>query len=322
MSKANWLDDLLGHRLLINMGKGGVGRSTFTAALARLAANAGKKVLVCEVNTKERMPSLLGASPPETLDTLDRIWQADERIWTVNIEPWTGMKEYVVQVLRLRLVYNLVFQNRVMKYFLQAVPGLQELVYIGKTWYHVSEDKRGDEPRFDLVLVDAPATGHGLAMLRITSVILQISPPGPMRKATERIQDMLADGDICRINFVTLPEEMPVNETIELYEKIETQLELPLGVVCVNQWPAAPCDEELRGLFHQTLEAGLRDPEGWPLWAAGQQAEIREQRALRHLKNLRQHIPLPVVKMPRLHHPEHDESHMVHQLATALQPRR
>lgn len=293
-----WLDSLCNHRLLINMGKGGVGRSCISAALARLAARSGKRVLVCEVNTKERMSSLLGGKKPENLDTLDQIWQVEENLWTVNIEPWIGMKEYVSQVLRLKLVYNLVFENRVMKYFLRAVPGLQELVYIGKVWYHVMEDTIKQKPRFDLVIVDAPATGHGYAMLRIAQVILDISPPGPMRTTTQKIWDMLTDPEITSIQLITLPEEMPVHEVAELYDRIESQLRFPLGYVWVNQMPPPVCSSSLLHLWKQLSPTGLQDEESWLLWKVGDAVQAQEKRCRQHVQWLEEQVTLPVLQIP------------------------
>lgn len=289
---------LLERKLLINIGKGGVGRSTLSAALARAAAKQGKRVLVCEVNAKERMSGLLGGRRPESLDTLDQIWQVDDNLWTVNIEPWTAMKEYVVQVLRLKLVYNLVFENRMMKYFLRGVPGLQELVFAGKVWFHVAEDKVGGSPRFDLVIVDAPATGHGFAMLRIANVVLSISPPGPMRNAAQKMVDVLADQDDTWINLVTLPEEMPVQESIELYEKIEKQLGFPLGYTWINQWPANVCSSEQEELLAATQEKGLEDPTGWPMWLLAERATFLKNRAEEQEEWLKQHVPLPIMHVP------------------------
>lgn len=304
---SGWLDALLKRRLLIHIGKGGVGRSTVSAALARLAAKRGKRVLVCEVNTKERMSSLLGGTPPSSFDTMDEVWQPQERIWAVNIKPWAGMKEYVSEVLRMRLVFNLVFENNVMRYFLRAVPGLQELVYIGKVWFHVTQtDKRG-APRFDLVIVDAPATGHGLAMLRIPQVVLDVTPAGPMRTAAQRIQDMLLDADTTWVNLVTLPEEMPVNETLELHQKLRDMLHLHPGVAWMNQWPMPVCAPEQEALLQAVASAGAQHQEAWPYFAAARTAQVIHEKALKHREQLAAHFDRPIVSLPRLSQSHDDE---------------
>lgn len=312
---------LLQRRLIINIGKGGVGRSTLSAAIARAAARQGKKVLVCEVNAKERMTSLLGGTKPDNLDTLDQIWQADTNLWTVNIEPWMAMKEYVVQVLRLKLVYNLVFENRMMKYFLRGVPGLQELVFAGKVWFHVAEDMVGKTPRFDMIVVDAPATGHGFAMLRIANVVLSISPPGPMRTAAQKMVDVFSDPKRTWINLVTLPEEMPIQESIELHQKIREQLQFPMGYSWINQWPPPVCSEEHKELLQQTQSQGLQDEEGWPLWHLAERVAFLEKRAEEQEDWLKQNVPLPIVHVPYEEQGERTEQEWVQSLSEIIEER-
>lgn len=307
------LTALLSRRLVFQIGKGGVGRSTMTAALARLAASHGKRVLVCEVNTKERMSSLLGGTPPASFTELDQVWQPQERIWAVNIRPWPGMKEYVSEVLRMRLVFNLIFENNVMRYFLRAVPGLQELIFVGKAWFHVTEALPDGRPRFDMVIVDAPATGHGLAMLRVPEVILEVIPPGPMRTATERIHALINDPEQTCINLVSLPEEMPVNETIELETKLRDMLDLPIGVTWMNQWPAPVGTDSTRARLETHLEAGLQDEQAWPYFAAAQVRLHSQRKAERYLQHYQSKFATPVLKVPYVQHGSDEEA-----LASAL----
>lgn len=295
------LDELLKRRLLIHTGKGGVGRSVLTASIARLAAAQGKRVLICEVNAKERMSSLLGGDKPESFSTLDEIWQPQENIWAVNIRPWPGMKEYVTEVLRMRLVFNLVFENGVMRYFLRAIPGLQELVFMGKAWFHVTQTLPDGSPRFDLVIVDAPATGHGIAMLRIPEVILDVAPPGPMHTAAERIRDLLHDPQKTWVNLVTLPEEMPVNETIELYSKVTDMLGLSVGCTWVNQCPERLCSPEQWELFQALRHSDVASQSSvWPYFAAGEFAHTLHSKAEHHIRILRDAVPVPTLCIPRV----------------------
>ena len=295
-----FLEELIERRLLVNMGKGGVGRSSISAALACYAAERGKRVLVCEVNTKERMSHLLGGNKPETFTEIEQIWQPRDNIWTVNIEPWTAMKEYVQQVLKMRLIYNIVFENPLMRYFLRAIPGLQDLVFIGKVWYHTTEKRRDGSPRFDLVIVDAPATGHGIAMLRIPFVVTNTVPVGPMYKAAQQIKDLLTDSKKTSINLITLPEEMPVNETIELHQTVKEKLKLPLGGLFLNQWPKGAYSNQNKSSFEKFLKAGIQDEKGWPLFTAAQAADTIVSKAERHFNRLQEALSLPICKIPRL----------------------
>jgi anion-transporting ArsA/GET3 family ATPase len=323
------LDQLFSRQLIINMGKGGVGKSTITAMLARLAAERGKRVLVCEINAKERMHQLLGGTRPDLNDSLDHIWKIQERIEAVNIQPAPAMKEYVVQVLKMGLLYNLIFENRTMRYFLRAVPGLQELVFAGKIWYHVEEDKLNKAPRFDLVIVDAPSTGHGLAMLRIAKVVLETIPVGPMHQAAQKIQAMLQDPKRTCVNLITLPEEMPTHESIELAHKIRDELGIPLGALFMNQWPRHPLDLHTtqhplqasphEAYFNAFAKLAEEDDTLWPYAQTGKAALRRIHKARGYLTTLLTLLQLPTWTLPRLVAAQTDDQReMVNQLATTL----
>ena len=120
--------DLLDKRLLIVTGKGGVGKSSVAAALALLAARRGKRVLVCEVNAQERVAPLLGAAPSGPVTR-----QVADNLYTVNVTPPEAMREYGLMVLRFRTIYEAVFENRLVRYFLRVIPSLAELVMLGNS---------------------------------------------------------------------------------------------------------------------------------------------------------------------------------------------
>ncbi|HEY6004931.1 MAG TPA: ArsA-related P-loop ATPase, partial [Anaeromyxobacter sp.] len=197
---------LLDRRLVIVTGKGGVGKSTVTAALALLAARAGKRVLVCEVNAQERIAPLLGAERAGPV-----IREAAERVFTVNVTPHEAMREYGIMVLKFRTIYEAVFENRLVRFFLRVVPSLAELVMLGKILYEAKAEE-GGRPRWDLVLVDAPATGHAVQLLRVPSALVDTVPGGPLRQDADWMEAMLVDPARTSVAIVTLPEEMPVNE--------------------------------------------------------------------------------------------------------------
>jgi anion-transporting ArsA/GET3 family ATPase len=111
---------------------------------------------------------------------------------------------------------------------------LKEWSLLGKAWYHATEDEPDGRARFDVVLFDAPATGHGLDMLRVPKVIVDIAPPGVLRSDAERAWDMFRDPSRSGVVVVTLPEEMPTNETIELCSALRTELTLPIAELVVN----------------------------------------------------------------------------------------
>src|SRR6266542_180737 len=216
---------LLDRRLVIVTGKGGVGKSTISAALALLAARSGKRVLVCEVNAQERVAPLLGApasgSEPH---------EAVPGVFTVNVTPRDAMREYGIMVLKFRSIYDAVFENRLVRYFLRAIPSLAELVVLGKILYEVRLEDHG-RPQWDLVVLDAPATGHAVQLLRIPATLLDTVPPGPLRRDAQWMQDLLVDPLTTSLSIVTLPEEMPVNEAIELDAAVRDILGIPRGAL-------------------------------------------------------------------------------------------
>jgi energy-coupling factor transporter ATP-binding protein EcfA2 len=265
---------LLDRRLVIVTGKGGVGKSTVSAALALLAARAGKRVLVCEVNAQERIAPLLGAERAGPV-----IRQATEGVFTVNVTPHEAMREYGLMVVKFRTIYEAVFENRLVRYFLRVVPSLAELVMLGKILYEAKAEERG-RPRWDLVLVDAPATGHAVQLLRVPSALVDTVPGGPLRQDADWMQAMLVDPARTSVAIVTLPEEMPVNEAVELDAQVRGGLGMHRGALFVNAMPEArfTAEEEAR----LAVLAGSPPPLGPAALAARLQA-MRAEQAARYL---------------------------------------
>lgn len=297
------LSSCLEKRLIVNIGKGGVGKSMLTAALARYAASQGKRVLICEVNAKDRMAALFAKEIPSSIDTLDQVWQLEDNIWTVNIHPNESMKEYVVQVLRLKILYKVVFENQLMQQFLRAVPGLQELVYIGKVWFHTTELRKDNTPRFDMVIVDSPATGHGLAMLRIPDVIVRTVPVGPMHTAAQKIKDVLEDPTQTQLNLVTLPEEMPINETVELYHSLANDLNMYAEQIFINQWPHSPFQNSHREQFSTLYDRAIEHPTLAPWFAVAKDAQKKHEKASRYCEKIKADLGLSLLTLPHVYAP-------------------
>jgi anion-transporting ArsA/GET3 family ATPase len=244
-------------RFIFVTGKGGVGKTTVSAALARALAGRGKRVLIAMCNAKERVSSMF-ASPPVGPD----IVTVAPGIWAVNIEPEHAFEEYGRMVLKVPGLYRVVFHNKYIRSFLPAVPGLSEWAMLGKAWFHTTEVDEQGRPRFDVVLLDAPATGHGLDMLRVPKVIVEIVPPGILRRDAELAWKMFTDPRQTAVLVVSLPEELPVTETLELVAAIDDDLRLPLGALVVNGvLPVLFSEAEARALS-TALDAEAGDPAG------------------------------------------------------------
>ena len=214
---------------LIVTGKGGVGKTTVCAAEAHALAAKGKKVLVAMCHAKERLSTMVGSGPIG-----HEVTEVAQNIWAVNMDPTKAIEEYGLMTLKVRLLYATVFDNKYTRAFLHAVPGLEEWAMLGKAWWHTSETDEHGALKYDVVILDAPATGHGLDMLRVPKIIVEIVPPGILRRDAETARQLFQDPARCGVILVTLPEEMPVTETIELAGALTGELSLPLAKVVVN----------------------------------------------------------------------------------------
>jgi anion-transporting ArsA/GET3 family ATPase len=282
---------LLDHRLLVVTGKGGVGKSTISAALALLAARRGKRVLVCEVNAQERVAPLLGA-PASGCEPHEAV----PGVFTINVTPREAMREYGIMVLKFRSIYEAVFENRLVRYFLRAIPSLAELVVLGKILHEVRVEE-GGRPRWDVVVLDAPATGHALQLLRVPATLLDTVPPGPLRRDAQWMQDLLVDPFTTSLSIVTLPEEMPVNEAIELDAAVRGVLGIPRGALVVNAMPEARFTE---GERERLAGLELEPPPLGPAAHASRLQSLRAEQASRYLLRARAALDLPTVLVPLL----------------------
>ncbi|GAB4336883.1 MAG: hypothetical protein Kow0099_10070 [Candidatus Abyssubacteria bacterium] len=223
------IPEIFEKRLLLISGKGGVGKSTVCAALALSAARLGKRVLLVEMDEKERMARLFGR--PSVGYHGAYVY---EDIYAMNLLPIWSMDEFVrVQVKPKRLAEQ-ILGSQIYRYFVAAAPGLKEFVTLGKIMLLEEETLRGGKPKYDLIIVDAPATGHGVAFLRVPFAAADAVKAGWVRKQADRIIDLVTDPARTALNIVTLPEEMPVNETMEMCESVNTLLHIPIGYVIVN----------------------------------------------------------------------------------------
>ncbi|WP_437589135.1 ArsA family ATPase [Sorangium sp. So ce1000] len=295
------LPELERRRFLFVTGKGGVGKTTISGALALAFAARGKRVLVAMCHTKERLSAILGSKPigPE-------VAQVGERVWAVNIAPDRALREYGEMVLKMRAAADLVFDNKYTRTFFRAVPGLFEWAMLGKAWFHTTELLPDGSNRFDVVLLDAPATGHGMDMLRVPKVILDVAPPGILRRDAEAAWAMFRDPARSGVVVVTLPEEMPATETVELVAEVRGDLGLPVHRVIINGvLPALFSPEEQRALLvdpaRLDIEAPARSADTVEsAIVAGARRAIRESVQRESLARLRRDLDLPTVMLPFL----------------------
>jgi anion-transporting ArsA/GET3 family ATPase len=291
------LSDLLDKRVVLVLGKGGVGRSTVAAAIAAAAARRGRRTLLFEASANDRFGELFGGTEPVGTS----VTRLRENLYAVNTNPSAALEEYGLMVLKFRRVYKMVFENRVTRYFLRAIPGLDEYAVLGKAWYHWNEEERGKRT-WDTLVFDMPASGHAMSMLRIPKVILETVPEGPLTRDAATLRKQLQDTSHTAIVVTTLAEEMPVTEARELTAVLHRQLNLRVARLIVNQIfperfpPGSPAEQVLERLDGASGDLAALAGHGW---TALRRRRLNE----RYLAELARHLALPRLELPLLFAP-------------------
>jgi len=210
-------------RVMIVAGKGGVGKTTVTAALAVTAARAGLRVLVVEVEGKSGLPAMFGA-PPLGYEELDLTASVRARFLT----PDAALVDYLENH-GMRRISRRLAASGALDVVATAVPGMKDILVLGKV--------KGLEAgrTADLVIVDAPAAGHAITFLTSARGLLDAVRVGPIRTQAQDVVDLLSDPTRCQVLLVTLPEETPVSEVVETAFAVEDRAGVALGPIVVNQ---------------------------------------------------------------------------------------
>jgi anion-transporting ArsA/GET3 family ATPase len=284
---------LFDHRLLLVAGKGGVGRTTVAAALARAAARKGKVVLLAQTNATERLGRLLGLDRPIGPE----VSEVDDHLSVVNMRPKEALHEYGVMLLRFEPIYRAFFENKPMRSFLAAFPGLDYWTMLGKAWWHTKEKHEG-RPKYDLIILDGPASGHAVAMLRIPDAVRSAMPRGPLARDAEEARATLSDPETTSVVLVTLPEELPARETLVLVRDLK-ELRIPMGPLVVNGMPPAEAaDPAVERIIAAASAAG--SPVVSSLVAGLSVLGARRRDAERIVASLAADPGLPMLELPRL----------------------
>jgi anion-transporting ArsA/GET3 family ATPase len=292
---------LLDRRLLFFTGKGGVGKSTVTAATAVLAAEQGKKVLLVEVDAKNNLTALFEHEPVGFEPR-----QVHPGVFVMQMDTEASLREYLKVQARVPVFGRLGPLARAFDFVATAAPGVREILTVGKICWDLRESIQG-RADWDLIVVDAAATGHVISQLDAPRAIQELVAVGPIRNQTDWMVELLRDPALTALNVVTSPEEMPVNETIELVAAAREHLDVPLGVVVVNRVLPEPFtrgDEEVFEALHEPAAlAALREGAGGGidqvLDAARLAVSMRRSRAP-HLAHLREQVDLPMLLLPYL----------------------
>jgi anion-transporting ArsA/GET3 family ATPase len=225
---------LLDRQLLVLTGKGGVGKTTVSAALGLLAADRGLRTIVVEVGHQRRLGELFDLAPEEEgAET-----ELRRNLWSISIDPDRALLEWL-QALGGRVSGRVLASSGTFQYFAAAAPGAKELVSMVKIWKLTQGDSRPARPRrhsggYDLVILDAPATGHALGMLHSPQTFGAIARVGPIASQTQQVRELLSDPARSSYLAIAQPTEMAVTETLELQDGLEERLDRTLHAVILN----------------------------------------------------------------------------------------
>jgi len=217
-------------RLVVVTGKGGVGKTTVTAALARAAADAGRRVLAVEVG-RGSLGTLLGT--PQLGGEPTRL---AARLAAATIEPEEALRDFVEGVLRFRMLARRLLESTSFQVLAAAAPGLSEFLVLHRLLEWVDARRLGRRA-YDLVVVDAPASGHSLPLLAAPRTLGTLARLGPIAEMLAKAERLLADPDATLVCIVTTPEELAVRETVELHRELTERLRLPVAPPIVNAFP-------------------------------------------------------------------------------------
>jgi anion-transporting ArsA/GET3 family ATPase len=292
------MPEMLDKRLLFVTGKGGVGKSTIAISLGLAAAARGKRTIICEIGSQETASRLFNRAQVGFHEV-----ELEEDLWAISIDPEESMREYVLLQLKVRAMRDLLFRSRVFGYLAAATPGLKELVTIGKIWELAQLDRKVKKGRkYDLVIVDAPATGHGIGFLQTPRTFANIARVGPIHSQAQELDRFITDQSATGAAIVAAPEEMPVNETAVL----ERELREEIGVAVDRIFMNALYPERFSAGEAERLETAMPQASGavrGALRAAvSEWRRARSQRA--QLARLRRRVSAPVKTLPFIFEPE------------------
>lgn len=279
---------LLDHRLLIVTGKGGTGKTTISSILGLIAASEGKNTLIIEVSGAAKVAKMFGKRPRHYIHI-----SLAPNLELLSMTSESALEDFAIKQLKIRALYRLVFKNRIISPFIDAVPGLHDLIQLGKI-YDLTTEKSGSNYKYDLIILDAPATGHGITMLKSPSSMMEMTQSGPFYKNAKLVADLFTNPNKTGIVLTSLPENLPTNETIDLFDSLgplQNQVctcvlnKIQPSLKGLNLWP------EVRGNFNADLQ---------PMVNYLDHLLLKQKTAVAAKTTLSEALSVPILSIPHL----------------------
>jgi anion-transporting ArsA/GET3 family ATPase len=291
-----------GVELAFVTGKGGVGKSTVALATALAAAHGGRRVVLCEMAGQAQAARLYGADAPRPGHEV----QLEDALWATTIDPVLALEEWAGRQIGSRRLVGLLTHSNAFAAFVNAAPGARELVAITKAW-ELGRPERWVKGRsgYDLVVVDGPASGHGVGLLRTPHTFAEIARVGPIASQARKVATLLEDPARSAILAVALPAELSISETLDLEERVAGAVGRPLDAVVVNgvlprRFSAAEVDRVMArdGAVPGAVAAATRRQHGQASTQQGQLRRLRRHTAA-HVTTL-PYVPAPHLGLEEL----------------------
>lgn len=292
------LDFLLDRRLVLVTGKGGVGRSTTSLAIARGAAREGRSVLLIELSARAIAGDVFeGVAPKHEPALVDA--KRYPGLWVAHLGARQALREYLAEALKVKRLAALATDNRVLARLWQAAPSVDEMALLTAIQRHVEARSTSDRrrPRFDLVVVDMPATGHARAMLEVPRGAAAMIRVGALADRARAIDVLLHDKGKTSVVIVTLPEELPINESVQMAERLSDDLDLDISAMVINAVLPAVFDSDERALVERLLQS-VTDEAGTKLLLAATRRSFRGEKQAERVRELMARFDTRFVQVP------------------------
>jgi anion-transporting ArsA/GET3 family ATPase len=255
--------ELLNKRIVMVTGKGGIGKTLSSFALAQMASAMGKRVCLVESSAHDQLAPLFGSEPIG-----HNLRELRPGISVINLNPQDNFRDFVIKHLGFATLFQKVFTRPIVRSFIQMMPGIAELTLLGRLYYFAELDV---EDRFDLVILDGYASGHFHSLMKTPDAVLHSGMMGPVIEETQRVRAYIADPQKTAVVLVTVAEDLVVSEALDFVNKLQAETPAPLAAVMLNRsFPSLPPNLNPEG-YPAELQPGV---DYWRERASGEQAAV------------------------------------------------